>query len=401
MKPPKRQRKSTNKAQTTQRSAAKRQKTLNYVENQTANASDGTADHAVLGPSVSRDGSSSTTQNPSSSRVDTIPNTENQSRGASNMDKSDLPTRTDPGQQRGFRPSTGAIANPESNTSDNTTVSYSGVNTPGGLPTQPFQSGLTSSGHTSQNVQQLGTFTNNTPVDSHVVHISSTPNYTTSVFDPISEHIPQKIKEKIWAGEYVDLSLLLKSAKDLFSESHLTGNLQINGGQISVVQQKQSLITNIHVWTSAFMVFMDVLLQKWPNHGQELLKYMHTIRLASSRGSGLGWVSYDEQYRLRKARSPQSSWASIDMELWVLYVSTPPRSTSFNSRVQDQLPQGLGPQPLNQNLAQNNQRKSGSYPFRACWSYNRGKCDFGSRCRFAHKCSKCSGEHPVKTCRAK
>jgi len=264
MKPPKRQRKSTSKAQTTQRSAAKRQKTLNYVENQTANASDGTADHAVLGPSVSRDGSSSTTQNLSSSRVDTIPNTENQSRGASNMDKSDLPTRTDPGQQRGFRPSTGAIANPESNTSDNTTVSYSGVNTPGGLPTQPFQSGLTSSGHTSQNVQQLGTFINNTPVDSHVVHISSTPNYTTSVFDPISEHIPQKIKEKIWAGEYVDLSLLLKSAKDLFSESHLTGNLQINGGQISVVQQKQSLITNIHVWTSAFMVFMDVLLQKWP-----------------------------------------------------------------------------------------------------------------------------------------
>jgi hypothetical protein len=35
---------------------------------------------------------------------------------------------------------------------------------------------------------------------------------------------------KIWAGEYVDLSLLLKSAKDLFSEFHLSGNLQINGG---------------------------------------------------------------------------------------------------------------------------------------------------------------------------
>ena len=197
---------------------------------------------------------------------------------------------SDPDQQRSFRPSTGAIANPDPTTSDNTTVSYSGVNTPGGLP---FQSGLKSSGHTPQNVQQQGTFTNNTPVDSHV-QISSTPNYTTSVFDPKSEHISPKIKEKIWAGEYADLSLLLKSAKDLFSEFHLTGNLQINGGQISVVQQKQSLITNIHVWTSAFMVFMDVLLQKWPNHGQELLNHMHTIRLASSRGSGLGWVSYDE-----------------------------------------------------------------------------------------------------------
>jgi hypothetical protein len=39
MKPPKRQRNSINKAQTTQRSAAKRQKTTNYVKNQTTHAS--------------------------------------------------------------------------------------------------------------------------------------------------------------------------------------------------------------------------------------------------------------------------------------------------------------------------------------------------------------------------
>ena len=71
-------------------------------------------------------------------------------------DMSDHPARTDPDQQRSVRPSTGAIVNPEPTTSDNTTVSYSGVNTPGGLPTQPFQSGLTSSGHTSQNAQQQG-----------------------------------------------------------------------------------------------------------------------------------------------------------------------------------------------------------------------------------------------------
>jgi hypothetical protein len=108
-------------------------KTPNYVKNQTANASDGTADHAVPGPSVLRDGSSS-------SRVDTILSTD----------------RTDPDQQHSFRPSTGAIVNPESTIPDNTTVSYSGVNTPGGIPTQPFQSGLTSSGHTSQNAQQQG-----------------------------------------------------------------------------------------------------------------------------------------------------------------------------------------------------------------------------------------------------
>ncbi|VDH99004.1 Hypothetical predicted protein [Mytilus galloprovincialis] len=82
----------------------------------------------------------------------------------------------------------------------------------------------------------------------------------------------------------------------------------------------------MHVWTSAFIIFMDIMLEKWPNKGQEFLKYMYTVRLASSRGDGSGWAIYDEQYRIRKARCPHSSWAEIDMELWVLYVSTPRRS---------------------------------------------------------------------------
>jgi hypothetical protein len=46
--------------------------------------------------------------------------------------------------------------------------------------------------------------------------------------------------------------------------------------------------------------------------------HMHVIRLAASRVSNLGWVSYDEQFRLRKARAPQSSWADVDVELWLL-----------------------------------------------------------------------------------
>jgi hypothetical protein len=43
------------------------------------------------------------------------------------------------------------------NRSSETFLSTTLLNTPGGLPTQPFQSGLTSSGHTSQNAQQQGT----------------------------------------------------------------------------------------------------------------------------------------------------------------------------------------------------------------------------------------------------
>jgi hypothetical protein len=51
------------------------------------------------------------------------------------------------------------------------------------------------------------------------------------------------------------------------------------------------------------MIFMGVMLEKWPNKGQEYLKYMFNVRLAASRGSGTGWAAYDEQYRLRQLRA--------------------------------------------------------------------------------------------------
>jgi hypothetical protein len=55
----------------------------------------------------------------------------------------------------------------------------------------------------------------------------------------------------------------------------------------------------------------------------ELLKYMYTIRLGSKRMSGSGWIQYDEQYRLRKAMNPSSSWSIMDSELWLLYYECP------------------------------------------------------------------------------
>jgi hypothetical protein len=143
------------------------------------------------------------------------------------------------------------------------------------------------------------------------------------MFDSISADIPLKIKEKMWAGEYIDMSLMLKSGKDLVYDSQLNGELAVKGGQLTVLQQKHNQIKHIHTWTSAFINFMSIMLEKWPDKAQVYLKYMHVVRLAASRVSNLGWVSYDEQFSLRKARVPQSSWTDVDVELWLLYVSAP------------------------------------------------------------------------------
>ena len=47
----------------------------------------------------------------------------------------------------------------------------------------------------------------------------------------------------------------------------------------------------------------------------ELLKYLYSIRLGAKRATGLGWVLYDEQYRLKKVLDPSSSWAIVSPEL--------------------------------------------------------------------------------------
>ena len=132
---------------------------------------------------------------------------------------------------------------------------------------------------------------------------------------------------------------------------------------------------------------MGVMLQKWPNKGHAYLKYMYNVRLAAERGYGTGWVTYDEQLSIRKARCPTSAWGDVDMELWLIYVATheKPKLTvgqAFNDAYDFQ-----------KRGSYNGNRAQGS-GFRTRWGFNRGNCQFGRNCRFAHKCTTCFGPHP-------
>lgn len=241
-------------------------------------------------------------------------------------------------------------------------------------------------------------------IDGRLQVNSQSPNPLVSVSDPISAHIPTKIKDKIWNGEFIDLNMLLKSAKDLANESNIHGNLAIRGGVLSIIDNKKFSIKNIHLWTSAFMIFMDIMLEKWPTKGQELLKYMQSVRLAASRGYSGDWVNYDEQYRLKKARYPNSSWAQVDMELWLICISS--QRSNFVNREQmsmDNSVQGLWQKddnsyPLLSNS--NNVTSKRTMSLRYCIVYNKGqRCTYGRSCRFQHKCQKCTGNHPASFCK--
>jgi hypothetical protein len=66
-------------------------------------------------------------------------------------------------------------------------------------------------------------------------------------FYPISSHIPVIIKEQIWKGEFIDLNLFLKSAKDLVNEPSLEGELALKGG-FSLLLIKRKIILSTHMF---------------------------------------------------------------------------------------------------------------------------------------------------------
>lgn len=229
----------------------------------------------------------------------------------------------------------------------------------------------------------------------------NSPTYTPSTSDPVSAHVPMKIKEKIWAGEYIDLAIFLKSARDMATETELNGDIAIKGGQLTVLPQKRGSMTNVHVWTSAYIIFMDIMIQKWPNKAPDYLKYMHNIRLASSRGYGLGWTFYDEQFRMRKARHPHSSWSDIDMELWLLYVSTPQRNAHPDHYIANQTYRFKPFDGPKGHQIQGEGKHTDAQKM-TCRNYNYNpNCRFGASCKFSHKCFRCSGSHPITKCQRK
>ncbi|XP_048757723.2 uncharacterized protein LOC125668030 [Ostrea edulis] len=238
----------------------------------------------------------------------------------------------------------------------------------------------------------------------------SRPVSDASIFDPIGMHVPQAIKSKIWAGQYIDLPLLLKQARDLRTEPHVTGELVIRNGQITIEKQQLKTINSIHTWTTAFMIYMSIFLEKSPHKGQELLKYMHNIRLAANRSGHSGWAKYDEQFRLKKERHPTLPWGVVDSELWVMHISSPQSAQSnqiFDSENKAPFRNNFSRKPQ---ATQGPNSQGGGYGSKAtaaannttkaagvCFAFNRGSCSFNP-CRFRHRCSACGGPHPQANC---
>ena len=217
-----------------------------------------------------------------------------------------------------------------------------------------------------------------------------------SVCDDLGATVPLALQEKIWKGEFVEFGSLLRPARHSENDCvFMVGTHESPAWQLRPHKQTQR-ITSIEQWTSAFLIFASIFLQRHPGQARHLLKYADIVRSAAFRRTGFGWRDYDVNFRLRQARVPSRSWATIDAELWLMLVGAPgqPQNVrSFGSRgsfrQQDHSPSSFGSRRATQ-------REPGSS---TCHDFNRGQC-FRPACRYTHKCAICSSVgHPASNCR--
>ena len=140
-------------------------------------------------------------------------------------------------------------------------------------------------------------------------------------------------------------------------------------------------ITSYAKWEQAFRVFSNIYCKANPNRSVELMEYnnvIHTMAMAYNWGNV---YTYDKEFRLHMAQFPQRSWAMILQQAWSLRLRD--RLSSSNN---------WG----NAGHSTGGRQKSNE----VCRCFNRGKCNFGSACKYEHKCAYCfKYGHNILNCR--
>lgn len=199
-------------------------------------------------------------------------------------------------------------------------------------------------------------------------------NFTKNI--PLGATVSNKLKQKIWDNTFFDLRLLLPNQQDDdFSVSVERGAINFQHGKY------QKFPISINQWTSAFLIFGSIHMQKTPSDAPHLFKYMYMIRDMCFTAKNDAWRYYDEEFRKLRQSSPLP-WQEPLSELMMRANLQPTKSRQTN-------------QPF---LAK---KQNPNYPnnrIKFCYSFNQGHPCRSDPCVYKHACQYCKEQHPRFRC---
>ena len=152
----------------------------------------------------------------------------------------------------------------------------------------------------------------------------------------------------------------------------------IHGGRTFYIPISEGAnINGFAKWEQTFRVYANIYTKENPQRSSEMIEYNHVIHTISSTYVWDNVYQYDKEFRMHMA---ERSWAIILQQAWSLRLKDKLHITGENRSTSGGSPHNRSNEP--------------------CRKYNRGKCQFGSGCRYDHKCSYCfKFGHTILTCR--
>ena len=144
-------------------------------------------------------------------------------------------------------------------------------------------------------VQQDVASITNTPVravESSGSEILPSAPLFSSIGVPLGSRLSARLKNKIWAEEFVTFGALLDTSPNLdkFALSITAPNAGIGSKTPNFTFEpvnNSKKLTSIHEWVSAFHTFVAVYCEKFPRETPNLMQFCETVRDIATRGGGL------------------------------------------------------------------------------------------------------------------
>ena len=135
------------------------------------------------------------------------------------------------------------------------------------------------------------------------------------------------------------------------------------------------------MWLEAFAIFSLIVVSHFPHRWRDLLQYQLLILRTHRHFSGRVWLSYDQAFREHAAATGLTDWSCMNAQLFNFHAAGSTTRSSPSSDTSDWEPSGS------------------SSSLVECKSWNRGRCSAPQAiCRYAHRCTVCSGSHRAVAC---
>ncbi|CAH1785866.1 unnamed protein product [Owenia fusiformis] len=129
------------------------------------------------------------------------------------------------------------------------------------------------------------------------------PDYQLSLSmqsSPLHSLVPQKLKEKIWEDEFINLSALVKGPEEDAKQDYVLTEVKEDGTYESIHinlntnNTKKGRILAFPEWIRAFIMYISIYSIRFPDQTPHLLKHMVAVTELFQKHQG--WRVYDEKF---------------------------------------------------------------------------------------------------------